>query len=116
MQQGGRDEQDCAEDCGPCTVSVAPIAVAFVGSVTVVSKAALHFGSRAAAMSLVTESFVCARLHHCVGSRDGGAGVGILRARAGALLVAFIIIGGHARVTLQGVTVASQRDKDQKNK
>lgn len=74
----------------------------FVGAVTVVSKAALHFGSSAAAVSLVTESLVRAGLHHCVWSCDGGAGISVLRARVGALFVALVLIGGHARVTLQG--------------
>lgn len=80
VQQSSGEEQDCAEDCVICTVSVGPIAVAFVRAITVVSKAALHFGSRAAAVSLVTKSLVGARLHHSVWPRDGGAGISVLRA------------------------------------
>lgn len=42
------------------------VAVTLVGPVTVIAKAAMHLGSGSAAVSLVTEGLVCARLHNCV--------------------------------------------------
>lgn len=43
-----------------------PVAAALVRTVAVVSEAALHLGCSAAALGLVTESLVGARLHHRV--------------------------------------------------
>lgn len=112
----GRDQQDGTGGQSPCSiVVVVPVAVALVGPVTVVTETTLHLGSGAAAVSFVAETLVRARLHHRVGSRDGGAGVGILRTGGGALSVAVLLIRRHARVTFEGVAVAGQRDEQQQD-
>lgn len=60
-------QQDRAGGCCPCSiVVVVPVALAPVGTVTVVGEAALHLGPRAAAVSLVAEILVCAGLYHRV--------------------------------------------------
>lgn len=70
-QQEGPGQQGRAGDCCPCTVAlVGPVALAPVGAVTVVGEAALHLGPRAAAVNLVAEILVCARLHHGVWKRE----------------------------------------------
>lgn len=68
QQQQGRDQQDGAGGQGPrgTVVVVAPVAVAPVGPVAVVAETAFHPGPGAAAMSLLAESLVRARLHHGV--------------------------------------------------
>lgn len=66
-QQQGGDEQDRAGGRSPRAVAVViAVAAAPVGPVTVVAETALHLGPGADAVSLVTESLVAARLHHCV--------------------------------------------------
>lgn len=66
-QQQGSDQHDGAGGQGACTVVVVvPMAVAPVGPVAVVPKTTLHLGSGVAAVSLVAESLVSARLHHSV--------------------------------------------------
>lgn len=66
-QQHGGHQQEGAGGRGPGAVSaVVSVAVALVGSVAVVCEATLHLCSRAAAVGLVTESLVRARLHHGV--------------------------------------------------
>lgn len=89
------------------------MAVTPVGPVAVVSKTTLHLGSGAAAVSLVAEGLVSARLHHGARSCDGGAGVGVLRTRGGSLSVAVVVIGRHACVTFESMAVAGQRDEQQ---
>lgn len=42
------------------------------------------------------------------GAFDGGAGVGVLGAGLGALLVALVLIGRHARVAFEGVGFADR--------
>lgn len=42
------------------------------------------------------------------GSRDGGAGVSILRAGRGALSVAVVLIGRHACVTFEGAALTDR--------
>lgn len=65
MQQQGSHQHDRAEDQSSCTVAV----VAPVGTVAVVPETTVHLGSRVAAVSLVTEGLVSARLHHGIYKR-----------------------------------------------
>lgn len=102
-QQQGCDQQDWAGRNCPCAVVMTTVAVTLVGPVTVIAKAAMHLGSGSAAVSLVTEGLVCARLHNCVGPCDGGAGISVLRTGGGALTVAVFLIGRHACVTFESM-------------
>lgn len=69
-QHQGCDQQDGAGGQNRCTIAVVlPLAVALVGSITVVAEATLHLCSRAAAVRLVAESLVRARLYHSVWKR-----------------------------------------------
>lgn len=68
-QQQGRDQQDRTGGQGPyaaVVVVVVPVAVALVGPVTVVAETAFHLGPGVAAVGLVAETLVRARLHHGV--------------------------------------------------
>lgn len=65
VQQQGSHQYDGAGGQSSCTVAV-PMAVAPVWPVAIVPKTTVHLGSRVAAMSLVTEGLVSARLHHSV--------------------------------------------------
>lgn len=73
-QQQGCDQQDWAGRNCPCAVVMTTVAVTLVGPVTVIAKAAMHLGSGSAAVSLLTEGLVCARLHNCVWKRSGQRG------------------------------------------
>ena len=68
-QQQGSDQQDWTGGQGPyaaVVVVVVPVAVALVGPVTVVAETAFHLGPGVAAVGLVAETLVRARLHHGV--------------------------------------------------
>lgn len=112
-QQQGYDHQDWTGRNSPCAVEMTTMAATLVGAIAVIAKATLHLGSGGAAVSLLTESLVCARLHHSVRPSDGGAGISVLRTGGGALTVAVVLIGRHACVTFESMTVAGQRNEKQ---
>lgn len=59
----------------------------------------------------LVKSHLCGNLSQvCLltGSYDGGAGVSVLRAGGGALPVAFVLIGCHARVTFKGTALTDR--------